>query len=225
MMRALCLLVAAAAGFAVAQTPPGHLGNPYGPVVKWRTIAQGDSSKIMREEARMINGDADWSRVYREMMGIRPGDQCEVPQVADWNREDLLILHLGRRRTSGYGIYVETIGRSATGYYDIHYVMQEPMPGVQMDRATTSPFVIIAIEKTVGTPRYFGRTATMSVGFISGGCSCGSKPIIMVGAGGKVIPLGTTGGKCSKCGGRLGTGGGEDEKSGGGGSRRGGQSG
>jgi uncharacterized membrane protein YgcG len=197
--RVLFLLFAVMASVAFAQISP--LPNQYGPVVKWRTIAIGDNSKIDHDEAWMVSGDDEWEAYYRKMIGAKADEKVRVPQIADWRKEDVLIIHIGTRATAGYAVYVETIGRSAQNYYDVHFVLQEPPKGSQIREGETSPFVVIAIEKTTGTPRYYSRVSTQATYFLPGGCTCGNRPVIMVGAGGRVTTLND--GKCPVCGGKL----------------------
>ncbi len=200
MKKLFAILAAAVAAFAVAQTPPSSLPNQFGPTVVWRTIAIGDGSAITQPEAKMISSQRSWEKYYRAMAGVPEGEKINIPNVADWQNEDVMVIHVGQRSNAGHSVYVETIERTMSHYYDIKVVVQEPPRGAMTAQVMISPYVVIAIKKTTGTPRVFYRTSTQSTYVISGGCGCGSKPIIMVGAGGKVIPLGETGGKCSKCG-------------------------
>lgn len=169
---ALFLFLASLPCFAQGGFLPG---SQYGPAVQWTTIAQGYESRITRNETRFLSNQLDWDIYYRQMCGLNPNVRVYVPQICDWDSYDLLIVHTGQRQTPGYGVYVETIGRTSSEFHDIRIVVSAPNPQSRYSNYAVSPFVIIKVAKCHTKPRFFYRTITSSVIVLNNnvGCCCG----------------------------------------------------
>lgn len=176
-MRALlCLSIAAAPLAGLAQI--NHYGgntNPFGPPVQWTTILQGTDSKINAAGQVMITSQNQWEGYYRQMAGILPGAPCRVPTVADWGTQSLIVVHTGAKRSPGWGINVQTIGRTTSNYWDVQFAITQPHPSsIYQSTSLYSPFAIIRVERTIGIPRYFYHTVTSPIIHISNNhCGCG----------------------------------------------------
>jgi PrcB C-terminal len=74
----------------------------------------------------------------------------DVPDVEmDWNRYQLVAIHLGRRPTGGYAARVIGVDKMPDGSARIRLVEETPSRRVGVRAKATSPFTIIKVEKSV----------------------------------------------------------------------------
>jgi hypothetical protein len=148
-----------------------------GPPVVWRTVAQGDRSAIQFRQVNIISSDRDWEVLFRRMAGNRPFR--EIPRVADFRSQDLIVIHMGQRQTQGYSVYVETIDRIG-GRSHVRIVNTQPPGGVILAQSITSPYVAIAVDRTGMGYHFTERTINFIRGAVGGGqcncpCQCGAR--------------------------------------------------
>lgn len=184
-------LTALMAAAAMSQIPSPS--TQFGPVVKWTTVAQGFNSRLDKPEWRSIISEAEWRRQFRRMFGLTADETVEYPRVADWNKEFVVLIAAGQKPTPGHSIYVETISRKQTAFWDIEVVEQKPPQGAILPQVLTNPWVLIRVDRTVGSPRLRTRTTTTSATVIPGqnwtGPRHGDVPVWRVGPGGRLIPV------------------------------------
>lgn len=128
--------VLACAGFVVAQTDQT---NP----IKWRTYSQGAFSNSQKSFTLTIDNSGAWQNYWRDNFG----DPSEAPKDIDFNKEQLVAIHLGTRPTGGYKVSVASIQRAKPGEVRVSYVESLPLPGVTVTQAETTPWVIVRMDK------------------------------------------------------------------------------
>lgn len=101
--------------------------------------------------------------------------QSTSSMKVDWNKEMVIGIFLGERKTGGYKVYVETIDRTTAAVAVVKVVEQKPVKDAMVTEAITSPFILIAIEKPgVVDWQFSSRTSTS--GWTPGaGCGCECK--------------------------------------------------
>ena len=106
-----------------------------------------------------------------------------------------MAIHLGQQRSGGYGVWVESVYRSTSGFFDINFVVQQPYStgygfgfGFQ---SWTSPFTIIRVPKGTHHPRYNPRYYTPHHYTPPRACGCGDcgghKPVYMMMPDGSLV--------------------------------------
>jgi hypothetical protein len=169
-LSALILLIVVVLAFAGgSRAQLSRYENP----IKWDQYMAAEYCGIDKTTTQVINNEAEWQTFWAKLSG--QGAQT-APKDVDWNKYVLMAITLGTKPTPGYSVYVESVERTRAYEYVVHYVEWQPQPGQLLAQVTTSPFVIIRVEKTTGTPQFVGRTATQRV-FSQPktlcGCRCG----------------------------------------------------
>lgn len=147
----------------------GRFDNP----IKWSTYMQGENCGLDKAATHIARNEADWQALWPKLSG-QPAQTA--PKDVDWNKDQLIVIALGTKGTPGYSVYVETVERTRPSEYVIRYVETRPLQGQLLPQVTTAPFVIIRVEKTVGTPQVEGRNITQRVFSAPKticGCRCG----------------------------------------------------
>lgn len=160
------------------------------PPVTATVLFQGTDSAIERPFQAVIRSQNDWEMHWRRHHGKGLADFFPAPRVVDWTREEILVVHLGSRPTSGWHVTIEGVTRRDSWFWDIHCVVIGPRPTDRVTPGMTRPFVIARVPKLVGNPMFSFRTvqATLWTGSWGWGRGCGAPPVWMVGAGGVLLP-------------------------------------
>lgn len=183
----------AAAQFQSSTNPPSQTA--FGPIVQWTQVNQGVHCAIKQSEMRVLGSEAQWQSHFNRAFPADPGTRRDIPKVADWSKEIIIAIHAGQQPTPGYNLNVSTIARRQTGFYEIDAVFEKPNQNAMMPQMVTSPWVVIKVQRTTGTPRLtvietVSRVIRSSGPSHSGwGTSWGEMPIYKIGEGGKLIPL------------------------------------
>jgi hypothetical protein len=191
--------VAALAASGLAQFQSSQLPSSqtqYGPIVQWTQVHQGVYCALTQQEMKVIGSERDWQSYFNRAFPADLGTKRDIPKVADWSKEIIIAIHAGKQPTAGYSLNVSTIARRQSGVYDVDVVFERPNPQAMMAQVMTSPWVIIKVQRTVGTPRLRVIETTSRVIRASspprhggwGDCWV-EMPIYRVGEGGKLIPL------------------------------------
>lgn len=168
MRSILALLVLFVSAVVGAQTN-------YLPAIKWRTLGEGASSQIKKAENHFLYSSGDLQTWWKRHSGDAPQT---VPYKVDFNKEFVVAIHVGERKTGGYKVYVETVARTTAASAVIAAVEIQPGKGSVTTDALTQPWVLVAIErlgvqdwqiKTKAVQSLPGRGGS---GAGSGGCNC-----------------------------------------------------
>jgi len=150
-ISAALLGMAALTGSALGQT--AGLPSNYGPAVKWTQVHQGVHCAIVRHEMAVINSEQEWRSYFNRAFPSDPGVTRDIPKPANWQKEIIIAIHAGQQPTPGYTLNVYTIARRQSRTYDIDVFFERPHQRAVLPQVTTSPWVVIKVEKTSGTPR------------------------------------------------------------------------
>lgn len=156
-------LVSLAAG-VLAQYGTGPLD-----VVRWSTFKSGTNSRVEGTLTRVLVSEADFQAYWANSMG-EPAHTA--PRGIDWNKEQLIAIHIGTRNSGGYAVKVQSIKRERTSTLVVEYIETTPAKGSLNTMALTSPWVLVRMDRTAGNPVFRGRVETARTP-ISGGRSCG----------------------------------------------------
>jgi hypothetical protein len=180
----------AASGFA--QFAGGQVP---GQAVQWTTAAQGFECSIRQPEWKVIGSQSQWERHFRRMYAIPDSTKPVIPRVADWNQEMVVAIHAGAKPNPGYSVHVSTISRVPGGNWLIEVTLTEPHLNSKLPDRETSPWVVIRVKRTTGTPDIRATVVRSGFAVIAPGDPwCGSKPqgevpVWRVGPGGTLIPV------------------------------------
>lgn len=174
------LIAAAAMGFAQSNLggyQNGTIGNAYGPPVQWRPVAEGVNSRITTFDQRIFTNQKDWAEHYAKMVGNDPQYVSRTPQLCDFNRQHLIVLHSGQQPTPGHRIYVSTISRPRANVKLVEAIISSPPAGLIAAQMVTSPYIVIAVDIASGDYQFgYTKATTRAVSLGTGGgcnCNCG----------------------------------------------------
>lgn len=153
-----------------------QLASPY-KAIQYKNIAQGNNSRIITSRTDVINNSVAWSQFYSQMAGDQKQGFTPAPSLCDFNRFDLLIVHLGQQRTSGFSVYANMIRNERGGEVFVDLVINQPTRNSQVTPGLYSPYVVIVVEKQ-SVPYTFRSTFAYTTSTYLGGpapcgCTCG----------------------------------------------------
>ncbi|QYK52754.1 MAG: protease complex subunit PrcB family protein [Fimbriimonadaceae bacterium] len=195
-------------GLAGAQVATfGGQATPY-KAIRYQAVAQGNNSRIQTAQFDVITGSKDWQTLYSKMAGDRTIGFTPAPVMCDFNSYDLLVIHTGRKNTSGHSVYVSMIRQEKPTEVAVDYVVNQPTMNSMVSQVITSPYVVVVVEKQTAPYRFRGTTAYTTTyignGINNNQCSCncgcahcggGGGGVVRVGVGGNPIGGGGNGGE------------------------------
>ena len=148
-MRLLsCLLLAAASLPAAAQ-----LGFPGDAGVEWSTLTMGQRSSVAGFSTYVLGSASEFENYWRRTSG-QPGSP---PSGVDFQKYQLVAIHLGNRPTGGFQVSVERIERVQASTIQLNYVEQKPSSDQIVTQALTSPWVVVRVKRVGGNFAFRGR--------------------------------------------------------------------
>lgn len=148
-MRLLtCLLLAAASLPAAAQ-----LGFPGDAGVEWSTLTMGQRSRVAGFSTYVLGSASEFENYWRRTSG-QPGSP---PSGVDFQKYQLVAIHLGNRPTGGFQVSVERIERVQASTIQLNYVEQKPSSDQIVTQALTSPWVVVRVKRVGGNFAFRGR--------------------------------------------------------------------
>lgn len=161
-MRALMLLIVGLlAGLAAAQ-------GPYG-AVKWSTFQSGTQSRISQFTTQEIRTEAAWQKFWATLTG---GSAASAPKGIDWNKELLVAVCLGERRTGGFTVEIDAIKVKNADLVEVFFGERTPLRGEVVPQVISSPWVVARMNRLptkIGFVRNTPRERTPSVIITGGG--------------------------------------------------------
>jgi hypothetical protein len=116
-------------------------------VIRYRTHSQGMHSPVERQSFFVLQSEADFQRYWQLSQGQPPQT---APRDIDWNRELLIAVHLGQRRTGGHTVQVASIRRERSHELVVDVVERTPPAGQAVAQMLTSPWVLVRMERAAG---------------------------------------------------------------------------
>ncbi len=169
---ALCV-ISGAAGAQIAGQSPWK-------AIQYRNVAQGNQSRIQEARTDIITNAQQWQQLYSQMAGDPKPGFTPAPVLADFNRQDLIVVHTGKKFTSGHGVYISMIRQERATEVAVDVVIIQPTANSQVQRLTNSPYVVTVVEKQ-RVPYTFRSTFAYTTTTYPGGnpghgqcrCTCG----------------------------------------------------
>jgi hypothetical protein len=127
-------------------TQPAMSGSGEGEIVQWSGQQGGGSVP----STRVLRTVGEWAAFWRQL-------DREPPRALDAGREIAVVVHLGERRTGGFGVEL-LAARAEGGTFVVEYRETVPEPGAMVTQALTSPWVAGVVPGT-DLPVEFRRVA------------------------------------------------------------------
>jgi hypothetical protein len=116
-----------------------------------RTIAKGAFSGIRTPFNTLVTNDVQWTEVWGKHSANEK--QVEAVPKIDFNKESVILVAMGEKRTGGYAIEVFAVEDSADSYV-VRVRTKAPRPGGFQLQALSAPFHIVAVPK-ISKPVHF----------------------------------------------------------------------
>ena len=112
--------------------------------VRWRTVASGSSSTETRQKLQLASERTELENLWQRVLL-----QNRSQPIVDFNKDRLVVIFLGTKNTGGYSAQVSQVigGGGATATILVNELY--PGPRQQVTQSLTSPWVMIAIERTL----------------------------------------------------------------------------
>jgi hypothetical protein len=134
------VLMLACGALAAAQSAQNVAFKPYSP--HRQLIGRVDNFSTF-----VLHNEADWERYWSTALanGVTDSQGNPLPAVAsgvDWKTTELIAIHLGARRTSGFSAKVVSVTRVGHRY---EVAVDEILPGGMVMQHFTYPYTIISV--------------------------------------------------------------------------------
>jgi hypothetical protein len=130
-------LIAAAAVLALghAQIDPN--------AITWRTNKTGSYSKAEDERIIVMDTLADYQQYIIKYAPEGAGDSRDI----NWNKEELVAIHVGTRNRGGYSVEVSSITKVKPNEARVFWSELTPPRGLATTQAITSPWTIVRLNR------------------------------------------------------------------------------
>lgn len=122
--------------------------------VPFRVLAVGETSRIGQARRIVVESRDALLRLLEEHNPTAP---IALPQV-DFRQQVVIARFLGAKPSGGFGVDVEFVERTETGWLRVEYAEQAPTSDCGVSLAPTQPFVLIAVERPDGGFLFESRT-------------------------------------------------------------------
>lgn len=158
--------------------------------IKHQVVQMGQYSSVRDQQMITITNQDQFEKYWERTMR-QPARTA--PTNIDWYTYKVLAIHLGERRSGGYKVNVQAIEEDRRGGAVVRAFEETPMPGSFVSQGTTSPWVLVKVDKSARNPTLslMKRESKNGVfgnggGFNNGGnrCNCGPSCGCNCGCGG-----------------------------------------
>lgn len=152
--------------------------NAYGAPVDWRTVAEGSNSRILTAGQVVITSPIIWQSYFSQMVGDRNVGDTPAPLLCNFGTQDLIVVHMGQKPTTGYRTFVTSIERPRIGVKQVNIISMSPPPNAVLAQQMVSPYVVIVANKASGqydfkwTPAIYNQLSVFGGGGNTCGCTC-----------------------------------------------------
>ncbi len=157
----------------------GYCQNGIG-VDKWivfRPYLAGTMSNVTAERHDVITSQNQFQKYWHDVFGRDPK---ETPTDVDFNTEELVAIHLGRRPSTGYSLLVTNVERGKSLEVKVSFFELLPQPGFAQGQIVTSPWVIVRLPRITANYVFAkvqgdvigGVPAVPPITPFPGGCNC-----------------------------------------------------
>lgn len=110
--------------------------------VSWGLYLTGTYCNIVDARNDVITSTSEFRRYWSNLTG-----QENIPRDVNFNDSQLIAISLGKRPTSGYSVYVQSVTRPSKGNIVVTYTEKRPGPRDRVADQPSSPFVILIIPR------------------------------------------------------------------------------
>ncbi|MBI3047225.1 MAG: protease complex subunit PrcB family protein [Acidobacteria bacterium] len=111
------------------------------------TVARGTHSDIMEPREVVVRSLDDWRALWKAHGSSQP------PPSVDFSRSMVVAVFLGERPTAGYEVEITAV-KAQGGRAVVEYVERRPAPDALVAQVLTSPFHIVSLSRSAGTPEF-----------------------------------------------------------------------
>ena len=108
------------------------------------TVDKGNRSAIHRPLQIVIRNQDEWKAFWKRHSS-RDSNPPPAPSI-DFNREMVVGIFLGEKRTGGYEVEIVRAERRDSSLY-LYYREENPTPGAMVAQALTQPFHLVKVAK------------------------------------------------------------------------------
>jgi hypothetical protein len=112
-------------------------------VITWRTYKAGSQSKAEDERIVVMDTLADYQQYLIKYAPDGAGDARDI----NWNKEELVAIHIGTRNRGGYSVEVSTIAKIKPNEARVFWAELTPARGLATTQAITSPWTIVRLNR------------------------------------------------------------------------------
>jgi hypothetical protein len=150
---------------------PTHGGRYPERYVWWRELSSGEDGKMVGFTWNVLRSALELDTYWSKLSGDKR--LRFDPRSIDWDREQVLALSLGRMQGPGYSVEVESVERTSPNDVLVRYVAVHPPAGPPIVTRTSSPWILIRMDRTSLTDRLtFSRRNYQPYVYTGSPCPC-----------------------------------------------------
>ena len=111
--------------------------------VQWGLYLTGTYCNIEEPRTDVITSVSEFRKLWTSLNG-----QDNIPRDVDFGESQLICISLGKRPTSGYSVYVQSVTKPSKNNIVVTYTEKRPGPRDRVADQVSSPFVILKIPRS-----------------------------------------------------------------------------
>ncbi len=143
-VRTIPILTALALCGVLPTAAQAQFGIMPGQGTRFSTVATGTQAQIGRPGLYQFYDEVTLRNHWQ-----RFGLGGQFPPKIDWVRDQVIVIHLGQRNTGGYSVMIGGMDKQPNGRVRVTAVESTPLKGQITSQALTSPYLALAIERTI----------------------------------------------------------------------------
>lgn len=142
-----CACRSACSGDGAEPAPPAEPGDVAREPLSQEVLLRGDGGTFSGFEVRLVREELEWRDVWARIAG-RQLEPPAAPEV-DFARTTLVLLALGERPSTGYGLELRALERRGASLF-VHARETRPAPDSMQAQVLTSPYLVLAVPRHDG---------------------------------------------------------------------------
>lgn len=134
----------------------------------WQIYASGRNSPVVAGSTYVMNSPIEFDSYVRNYQARGLGDGSDI----DWYRERLVAIHLGRKLTPGYEVYIDHVDIIDDRRVDVSYVQFELSRQTVVPNNGSGPFVIVRMPRVGSLVTFTKKIVSNAIGYRSEACGC-----------------------------------------------------
>ncbi len=124
--------------------------------VDFKVITEGQYT-VIDKQMTLVFTSKDKFEEHWKLMNRAHDPTPPLPKV-DWAKNQLIVIHLGKRNSGGFSLKVESIKETRSNEWTVTYIESQPADDEIVTMAITSPYLILETQKSNAKVKFVKKT-------------------------------------------------------------------